>query len=302
MATFRAKKVNTIGVNKLLCALVACIVLCVSVISMFPDLLTVENHKLATSPENIKVIERVDPLTSVLKEGNELYIKEANGHIKKINEVIRVDDGIKIPQEILEGFEKMENMIDSNTIGKNFNQVKVQNVPLQKLNFVENVSDPIEMHKNIITQIEEQINKDKVNNYHKSQDVENTESEHKCQIEPTATTETSCGDSDIEKLISESIINYEQPMYKPLSCNLATTESEIQEEILSSQNKTKYMLIYLCLLIPLFFVYYVQRKRFTNENYNWNLSNRNICYISSFWNNELPTNKVPSTNPDHVNY
>jgi hypothetical protein len=44
----------------------------------------------------------------MLKEGEELYIKESNGNIKRVNEVIRLQDGTMIPKAILDGIHKID--------------------------------------------------------------------------------------------------------------------------------------------------------------------------------------------------
>ena len=133
--------------------------------------------------QNTKNIEHVDPLTSVLKEGNELYIKEPNGQITKINSVVRVEDGIKIPQNILDKFEKIEDVIDIDMFGKNSNQVKVHNLPVENINFVENIDEAMEIHRNIINQINDHIAKEKINEQQHRQDVEKCDSEQDQQNE-----------------------------------------------------------------------------------------------------------------------
>lgn len=108
MAKFKARRVNVFSTNKLLWVLAACAFLCIWFMSLLSDSSNSQNHNVINPIQNIKIIERVDPLTSILKEGEELYLKEADGQIKRINEVIRIEDGIKIPQAILDSFQKVE--------------------------------------------------------------------------------------------------------------------------------------------------------------------------------------------------
>ena len=68
--------------------------------------------------QNLRLIDQGDSMVSLLKEGEELFIKESNGQFKKINEVIRMEDGITIPKAIFEEIRKVNN-IKIEQIGNN---------------------------------------------------------------------------------------------------------------------------------------------------------------------------------------
>ena len=48
--------------------------------------------------QSLKVIDQGDSMNSLLKEGEELFIKMSNGQFKRINEVIKVDNTITYPK------------------------------------------------------------------------------------------------------------------------------------------------------------------------------------------------------------
>lgn len=113
MAKFKARKVsfiNVIKTNWLLIVFIAFAVMCMSIISMFSEHLTAIRPNRVRPAQNIKVIDGIDNRAPMLKEGQELFIKESNGQIKKINEVITMEDGIKIPKSILDEMGKVSNI------------------------------------------------------------------------------------------------------------------------------------------------------------------------------------------------
>mmetsp|Transcript_13154 Transcript_13154/g.15227 ORF Transcript_13154/g.15227 Transcript_13154/m.15227 type:complete len:136 (+) Transcript_13154:30-437(+) len=110
MATSKARKLDILNSNKLLFVLVGCLIVCIWIVGLFSDSLIVETKNGVNSKQNIKLADNVDPLISILHEGDEIFIKEANGQIKKINEIIRVEDGNKISQAFLNSLSKMENL------------------------------------------------------------------------------------------------------------------------------------------------------------------------------------------------
>lgn len=110
MAKFKARKVNVVKTNRLLCALVAFVVLCITIVSIFSDSLIAIRPNRVRPSQNIKVIDGADNRAPMLKEGQELFIKESNGQIKKISEVITMEDGIKIPKSILDEMGKVSNI------------------------------------------------------------------------------------------------------------------------------------------------------------------------------------------------
>lgn len=222
--------------TKLCCLMVACSILSIFIISMFKDAFTSSSHNVVHPSQNINVIETMEPITSILKDGEEIYIKEPNGQLKKVNEFIRMEDGIKIPKTIIEKFPKIENIkleqvgntnfkcpvnskdVNTNIVGcihehmdlqaqalQNIVFQNGQNVPIQQVQFVEHFDEAIEIHKNIIQQIEQMHAGSQGSNKVPIVSQEN-ESEPVQQL-TTESENKICTDTDIGRLISESLID-----------------------------------------------------------------------------------------------
>lgn len=258
--------------------MIACSILSIFIISMFKDAFTSNTHNVIHPSQNIKVIETVEPITAILKDGEEIYIKEPNGQLKKINEFIRMEDGIKIPKTIIDRFPKIENIkveqigntnfkcpvnskdVNTNIVGcindhmdlqahtlQNIVFKNGQNVPIQQVNFVEHFDEAIEIHKNIIQQIEKMHAGDqgsnKVNNV-----SQKTESEPIQQL-TTDPTNKLCTDSDIVRMISESLVEPKVPNIEKEGWDQHQTETESRKEVANSFSHIKYLIMYVCIIL-----------------------------------------------------
>jgi len=198
--------------------------------------------------QNFKLIERVDPLTTILKQGDELFIKDANGQVKRIKE-IKVEDGFKIPQAIFEQINKLETIKHEQMANPNFKcPIDVQEM---NKNLIEHIE---QLHKQSQFQTQENFEKESIFN-NQPQD----------EVEPKLIRRY-CEDPDIEQLIIDSIVDeaVDLELRQP-NCNLAKTESYLHKNIRSSNSKTKYLFIYICIVFPLFVIYYIQNKKYMNS-------------------------------------
>lgn len=329
MAKFKASRASVFKTNKLLCLFVLCALFCICIISLFSDNFVSEDRNIISSTQNIKIIERIDPLTSMLKEGEEIYIKEANGHITKINEVIRMEDGIKIPKAIIDGFHKFDNIrlekttnanlkcpVNAQEIGKNimdcmmnpndpsswkitnFDMQGVKSVPIQKVNFVENSDEAIEFHKNIIQQIEAMHNSQVVGGQKLVEVPQECIDPKLQQLEPE-TYNKIWKDSDITRLIYESMIDQiDTKLSTP--CDVDETEREVRYILSSSHTKSKYLVTYTCIVCPLFIIFYLQNKKLKVMECS-NLVNISHYSTSSYWRGAKGKKNAQSAKSDPIN-
>ena len=191
------------------------------------SLFTVNNPVGFNPMQNFKMLERADPLAAILKEGEELFIKDINGQIKRVKE-IKMEEGVKIPQAIIDQINMLEKMkLDSNPNPDFKCQAEPQEVDMNLINHLENFHRQMQMK--IHGKIEEDIKLKKEVIQEKEQKIVGR----------------SCDDADIEKLIIESIYDESQGIdLKMPTCSLIKTESDLKHGWISSNNKTKYMIIY----------------------------------------------------------
>lgn len=221
--------------------------------------------------QNFKLLDRADPFSAILKEGEEMFIKDANGNIKKVME-IKMEEGVKIPQAIIDQINMLEKLkVDHNSNPDSKCQADTQEVNKNLINQLEN------FHKQMQMKIQEKI----------LEEEKLTHSEENCAANASEmnalTTLSSWADSDIEKLILDSIYDESQDTNAKLPmCNLIKTEADLKHNWINSNNKIKYMVIYVLIMCPLFAIYYLQNKKYKSLVSDWNLYNG--TFSSSFKN------------------
>jgi len=256
---------------------------------MFSESLVSHNLNTVQSIQNIKVIDHMNSLSPMLKEGEELYIKESNGNIKRVNEVIRLQDGTMIPKAILDGIHKIDtikfggqnqndlsnnhgvddlsqNIINwinlpqgsSNCKIQNFKHLAVQNISQGKINFVENIDEVVSIHKNIINRIE--------NIHFEKNSTDSSQQKIVLDFKKSEPSKKSndhvCEDYEIEKLITESIRNEQSGNITDNAvCNVVLTDQIAHNEASMFHSKSKYMLIYLFIVLPLFVISILQHQK-----------------------------------------
>jgi hypothetical protein len=142
MAKFKARKEKLVKTNNVLCALITFAVVVISIISIFSESLSTISPNKVRSSQSIKLIEQIDSMSALLKEGDELYIKESNGKVRKIDEVISLEDGIKIPKSIFDEFGKV-NTIKLKQHGNNIKaKVNFKEINKELMNCLSNQTDP----------------------------------------------------------------------------------------------------------------------------------------------------------------
>ena len=261
MASFKAGKFEILSSKELLFVLTICLVISIWLTGMMSDLLSFSPQNSINPVQNFNLIERVDPLSAMLKQGEELFIKEANGQIKRIKE-IKLEDGFKIPQAVIDQINKLEGIRLEQMVNPNFKcPIDIQEMKKNLFDHIEHIEN---LHNQAKLQSQEKI--DKVSSLNKT--TEEDEFDHIRRY---------CDDSDIEDLIFDSIIDETVgENLKQFSCNLGKTESYLTKDIRSSNSKTKYLFIYVCIVFPLFMIYYFQNKRYKSIKSDLNFSN-NTC-------------------------
>ena len=151
-------------------------------------------------------------------------------------------------------------------------------IPTQNVNFVENVDD-LNIHKKIIEQIE------KLQSQQVHSRSPQTTMNKNCESEENYTAKenypnTICTNADIEKLIYESIVNDERVKSNTTICNTEESEIHVRREILSSHSKCKYLVIYTCIVLPLFVILYIQHERIKNMSGRFNMDDI-TSYVNS---------------------
>jgi hypothetical protein len=142
MAKFKARKVKLVKTNSVVCALITLAVVIIGIISIFSESLSTISPNKVRSSQSIKLIEQIDSMSSLLKEGDELYIKESNGKVRKIDELISLEDGIKIPKAIFDEFGKV-NAIKLKQHGKNIKgNVNFKEINKELMDCLSNQTDP----------------------------------------------------------------------------------------------------------------------------------------------------------------
>lgn len=231
---------------------------------MISEVLSAAPQNSLSPVQNFKLIERVDPLTTILKQGDELFIKDASGQVKRIKE-IKVEDGFKIPQAIFEQINKLESIKLEQMANPNFK------CPI----------DVQEMNKNLIEHIE-QFHRQTVSQFQDKSDKENIFADLSQNEQEPEVIQRYCEDPDIEQLIFDSVIDESvETELRQDDCNLIKTESYLQKDIRSSNSKTKYLFIYICIVfIPLFITNYFQNKKY-KSSLNYVHSPMNTCSSNS---------------------
>lgn len=186
---------------------------------------------------------------------------------------------------------------------ENFNQLQIRKIqPIELVDIERNLKLP--------GQLEDQINIGKIQmidsliHHHHA----NVHHEEKCEesvVEPIKTLEVKdnkCQDKDIELIIHESLISQEEKdeNKKPdwAICSLAKTEYELYKDIRNSNNATKFMVVYIILMLPLFIQIVMQSYGLKNSDLRLANAN-NACFdvYSSYRNNKAgPINILSSSN------
>lgn len=151
-------------------------------------------------------------------------------------------------------------------------------IPTQNVNFVENIDD-LDIHKKIIEQIE------KLQSQQVHPRSQQTTMNRNCESEEIIAASdnhpnTICANADIEKLIYESIVNEEWVNSNTTICNTEETEVLVRREILSSHSKCKYLVIYTCIVLPLFVILYIQHERINKMSGRFNMEDI-TSYVNS---------------------
>jgi hypothetical protein len=142
MAKFKARKEKLVKTNNVVCALITLAVVIISIISIFSESLSTISPNKVRSSQSIKLIEQIDSMSSLLKEGDELYIKESNGKVRKIDELISLEDGIRIPKSIFDEFGKV-NTIKLKQHGNNMKgKVNFKEINKELMDCLSNQTDP----------------------------------------------------------------------------------------------------------------------------------------------------------------
>lgn len=118
---------GVLGANKVICIMTALIILCITFVSIFSESFTTISPNKVRPPQNIKLIEQIDPMMSISKDVRSL---ESNGKIIKIDQAIKFEDGFKIPKSIFDEMgiineikiQKVGNQIKAHVEYKNTNQ------------------------------------------------------------------------------------------------------------------------------------------------------------------------------------
>lgn len=214
--------------------------------------------------QNFKLLDRADPFLAILKEGEEMFIKDVNGNIKKVKE-IKMEEGVKIPQAIIDQINMLEKLkVEHNSNPDTKCQADLQETSKNLISQLENFHKQVQM-KSQENRLEDGIfinkNEDKLAN---TDEVDYL----------SAVISSSWVDSDIEKLILDSINDKSQDTTSKLPiCNLMKTESGLKHDWINSNNKVKYVVVYIIITLPLFAVYYLQNKKYKSLADDWNLYN-----------------------------
>ena len=246
---------------------------------MISDLLSVSPQNSVNPVQSFNLVERVDPLSSMLKQGEEIFIKEANGQIKRIKE-IKIEDGFKIPQAIIEQINKLESINLEQMNNPNFKCP----IDVQEMN--KNLVEHIEfLHQQALIQKQDKTEKESIlNNPTENDDVEPDSIRRYCE------------DTDIEELILDSTMDETVDYHlKQPSCNLVKTESYLLKDTRNSNSKTKYLFIYTFIVFPLFMIYYFQNKKYKDFNCEVNISATTCSSNSSSWRNKKLISESSST-------
>lgn len=263
MASFKTGKLEVFKSNKILLVLGITLVVCVWLVGMVLEVLSVVPQNNVTAIQNFKLIDGIDPLTAILKQGDELLIKDTNGQFKRIKE-IKIEDGFKIPQAIFEQINKLESIKLEQMSNPNFK------CPI----------DVQEMNKNLIEHIE-LLHRQNIAQSQIKQDKESVINDGLLDEQQPDLIRRYCEDPDIEQLIVDSVVDetVDTELRQP-NCNLIKTESYLHKNMRSSNSKTKYLFIYICIAFPLFIVYYFQNKKYKNRS-NYVNSSNNTCLFDS---------------------
>jgi hypothetical protein len=240
-------------------------------------------------------------MSSLLKEGDELYIKESNGKVRKIDEVISLEDGIKIPKAIFDEFGKV-NAIKLKQHGMNIKgNVNFKEINKELMDCLSNQTDPTlwkidnftvhnldnlfipipittnvppsshqschkppPLPKNILLDVQRLAKKN--GGFIDSRTIE---SELRGNSKPSKKLEPEevqvWNDESILKHIIDSLSQLGIDNNITITCDFNMTEKQAKIELANYYSKTRLLVLYVWIILPLFIIFYIQNEMHNNS-------------------------------------
>ena len=240
-------------------------------------------------------------MNSLLKEGEELFIKMSNGQFKRINEVIKVDNTITYPKiNELPNFkfrtqrQFFNQKIDLNSINKEFANCLNQDQGFSPCR-IENFSSVIQNNPSLVQSFQldptrkicQQVKFPESTIQMQNIILQNQNliaNEKKLNEEPTRILENSKTsiwlDEHFMIYIQNQILeSHNITINRTVECDLEETEGYIKSEVHKLHTKSKYTVIYMCIIFPLLIIFYNQNKEFSKFN-DWEAI-RNYSFMST---------------------
>lgn len=266
------------------------------------------NPQRVRVPQNIKLIDPVNSINSLLKEGEEVYIvKDSNRKFKKTDELVLIQEGIKPKKSIFDEYGKV-NSIRLEQVGNNIKaHAEFKEISQELLDWLNNKFDSsnCKIDNTLVPINESSI---PTNGCHKwtipdelMKEIQRIAKEYggfgnigpnetqvhvslSISVAPSIKIEPPelqvCNDTSIFIHIIDSLSEIGTETNITQICDYDLTEKQAKIDFVAYYSRTRLFVIYIWIILPLFIVFYLQNELHnkldslnSNQNYSNNRSN-----------------------------